>query len=73
MISGKVAEWSKALVLGFPPYTSLKGRGFESHPCQLTFFLAFLSVFLVSYFNEISSLGIFLVSRSACKLSLRTG
>ena len=32
-ISGSVAEWSKALVLG----TSPKGRGFESHRCQLTF------------------------------------
>ena len=46
MLSGKVAEWSKALVLGSPPpYTSLKGRGFESHPCQFTF-LACLFVFL---------------------------
>ena len=27
---GRVAEWSKALVLG----TSPKGRGFESHLCQ---------------------------------------
>ena len=26
-----MAEWSKALVLG----TSLKGRGFESHRCQI--------------------------------------
>jgi hypothetical protein len=29
-----VAEWSKALVLG----TSLSGRGFESHRCQITDF-----------------------------------
>ena len=28
---GSVAEWSKALVLG----TSPKGRGFESHRCQI--------------------------------------
>ena len=28
---GSVAEWSKALVLG----TSPKGRGFESHHCQI--------------------------------------
>ena len=33
VMSGSVAEWSKALVLG----TSLSGRGFESHRCQ-TFF-----------------------------------
>ena len=33
-MTGSVAEWSKALVLG----TSLSGRGFESHRCQ-TFFL----------------------------------
>ena len=32
-MTGSVAEWSKALVLG----TSLSGRGFESHRCQ-TFF-----------------------------------
>ena len=30
-IKGSVAEWSKALVLG----TSPKGRGFESHRCQI--------------------------------------
>ena len=30
-IKGSVAEWSKALVLG----TSLSGRGFESHRCQI--------------------------------------
>ncbi len=29
-MTGSVAEWSKALVLG----TSLSGRGFESHRCQ---------------------------------------
>ena len=29
--SGSLAEWSKALVLG----TSPKGRGFESHSCQM--------------------------------------
>ena len=29
-MSGSLAEWSKALVLG----TSPKGRGFESHHCQ---------------------------------------
>lgn len=28
---GSLAEWSKALVLG----TSPKGRGFESHSCQI--------------------------------------
>ena len=33
VMTGSVAEWSKALVLG----TSLSGRGFESHRCQ-TFF-----------------------------------
>ena len=33
-MTGSVAEWSKALVLG----TSLSGRGFESHRCQ-SFFL----------------------------------
>ena len=31
LIEGSVAEWSKALVLG----TSPKGRGFESHRCQI--------------------------------------
>ena len=31
--TGSLAEWSKALVLG----TSPKGRGFESHSCQETF------------------------------------
>ena len=31
---GRVAEWSKALVLG----TSQKWRGFESHPCQNLFY-----------------------------------
>ena len=36
VMTGSVAEWSKALVLG----TSLSGRGFESHRCQ-TFFLGF--------------------------------
>ena len=36
VITGSVAEWSKALVLG----TSLSGRGFESHRCQ-TFYLGF--------------------------------
>ena len=30
-MTGSVAEWSKALVLG----TSLSGRGFESHRCQI--------------------------------------
>ena len=30
-MKGSVAEWSKALVLG----TSPKGRGFESHRCQI--------------------------------------
>ena len=30
VMTGSVAEWSKALVLG----TSLSGRGFESHRCQ---------------------------------------
>ena len=30
---GSLAEWSKALVLG----TSPKGRGFESHSCQINF------------------------------------
>ena len=30
---GSLAEWSKALVLG----TSPKGRGFESHSCQILF------------------------------------
>ena len=30
---GSLAEWSKALVLG----TSPKGRGFESHSCQIIF------------------------------------
>ena len=34
---GSLAEWSKALVLG----TSPKGRGFESHSCQILFVLAF--------------------------------
>ena len=29
----EMAEWSKALVLG----TSPKGRGFESHSCQIIF------------------------------------
>ena len=33
VMSGSVAEWSKALVLG----TSLSGRGFESHRCQNIF------------------------------------
>ena len=32
-MTGSVAEWSKALVLG----TSLSGRGFESHRCQSFF------------------------------------
>mgnify|MGYP001229293154 FL=1 len=32
-MSGSLAEWSKALVLG----TSPKGRGFESHSCQKHF------------------------------------
>ena len=32
-MTGSVAEWSKALVLG----TSLSGRGFESHRCQNLF------------------------------------
>ena len=36
VMTGSVAVWSKALVLG----TSLSGRGFESHRCQ-TFFLGF--------------------------------
>ena len=31
VMTGSVAEWSKALVLG----TSLSGRGFESHRCQI--------------------------------------
>lgn len=31
LMHGSVAERSKALVLG----TSLKGRGFESHRCQI--------------------------------------
>ena len=31
VMTGSVAEWSKALVLG----TSPKGRGFESHRCQI--------------------------------------
>ena len=30
-MNGSLAEWSKALVLG----TSPKGRGFESHSCQI--------------------------------------
>ena len=33
---GKMAEWSKAIVLGTIP----KGRGFESHSCQMHFFFA---------------------------------
>ena len=33
-LQGSVAEWSKALVLG----TSPKGRGFESHRCQMNIF-----------------------------------
>ena len=32
-MTGSVAEWSKALVLG----TSPPGRGFESHRCQHVF------------------------------------
>ena len=31
LAEGSLAEWSKALVLG----TSPKGRGFESHSCQI--------------------------------------
>ena len=31
LLYGSLAEWSKALVLG----TSPKGRGFESHSCQI--------------------------------------
>ena len=31
LAEGSLAEWSKALVLG----TSPKGRGFESHRCQI--------------------------------------
>ena len=34
VMTGSVAEWSKALVLG----TSLSGRGFESHRCHKIFF-----------------------------------
>ena len=34
-ISGSVAEWSKALVLG----TSPQGRGFESHRCHMFYIL----------------------------------
>ena len=36
-LTGSLAEWSKALVLG----TSPKGRGFESHSCQSMLFVSF--------------------------------
>ena len=41
-MTGSVAEWSKALVLG----TSLSGRGFESHRCQ-SFFVKSTALFLL--------------------------
>ena len=34
LAEGSLAEWSKALVVG----TSPKGRGFESHSCQILLF-----------------------------------
>jgi hypothetical protein len=45
---GRVAEWSKALVLG----TSPKGRGFESHLCQELFCILKL-VGLVQFYVDI--------------------
>ena len=38
LAEGSLAEWSKALVLG----TSPKGRGFESHSCQILLNYSFL-------------------------------
>ena len=46
-MTGSVAEWSKALVLG----TSLSGRGFESHRCQ-TFFLVSTPVWTLETYRH---------------------
>ena len=42
LAEGSLAEWSKALVLG----TSPKGRGFESHRCQIHF--SFVILFILT-------------------------
>jgi hypothetical protein len=47
LLSGSVAEWSKALVLG----TSPQGRGFESHRCQIVLNCAHVTGELSSFFD----------------------